>query len=432
MKKSGFYITMILVFACFGFVVRDFSKLFSLSQNAKIDLNVCSSINNKNGEIVVGSALPLKKEGKFIEQGLDVAFRRINKTGGISGKLLRLIPFNDRKNIARAVSQIVASTLPSAEYLRTPLFINLFTPGVVSALLPLIKDEKILIFGPEENLDELQKPEYKFLLHTKPSIKKELDAVVFYAINSLRKRRFGVFFVDDDYGIKGRDCLREVLGKYNLRLVSEGSYTPKTLNIEDAVEDVRKGHPDAIVSMARRHATYNFVLLMVNRGLVKSAFLGTSYLLPIQSYLQKARGIRFTATSTVPNPIKSSLSIVKEYREDLRRINLDEPFSTISLFAYLNGRLFGEILGRVKGDITKEKIVKSAESIRYLNLGGMLINFNANNRTLSENLWVSPGVDDDWLDMTEKIMGKVVSKEERIEKVIEKIEEKGESAEGAI
>ncbi len=330
------------------------------------------------------------------------------------------------------MSQIVATTLQSAKYLRTTLFINLFTPGVVSALLPLIKDEKILIFGPEENLDDLQKAEYKFLLHTKPSIKKELEALVFYAVNTLRKRRFGVFFVDDDYGIKGRNCLKEVLEKYNLKLVSEGSYTPKTLNIEDAVENIRKGHPDAIVSIARRHATYNFLLQMVNRGLVKCAFLGTSYLLPIQKYLQKARGIRFTATSTVPNPIKSYLSIVKEYREDLRRTNPDEPFSTISLFAYLNGRLFGEVLRRVEGDITKEKIVKSAESIKNLNFGGMRINFNSDNRTLSENLWVSPGVDDDWLDMTEKIMGKIVSKEERIEKVIEKIEEKGEPAAGAI
>ncbi len=80
MKKSGFYLVTILIFTGFGFVARDFPNLFSLNRNTKIDLGVSSSVNNYE-EIVVGSAVPLKKEGKFIEQGLDVAFRRVNETG---------------------------------------------------------------------------------------------------------------------------------------------------------------------------------------------------------------------------------------------------------------------------------------------------------------------------------------------------------------
>jgi len=352
--------------------------------------------------VLIGTSLPIKAEGALIRRGINAAFFKENIAGGIDGKSLELLVREDRKSVTRAYENI--QSLRS----ETNIFLNIFMPGVVGALLPDIIAEKLLVIGPESNASVLYKPEHKNLILTKPSVRSEIDALLDYAIVRKRRKKIAIFYVDDAGGESGRNIAREVLKKYDLEPVAEASHPRRTVAVGPAVRAIVPKQPEVILCIARRHATYSFVLNALNSGAVRTIFLGTSHLLPIQKQLKEARGIDFIATSLVPNPEKSRLSIVREYRRYLNQYYPEEPFSVISLASYINASILIQLMKQAKGDIAMDKIVAAAEGFKNFDLGGISLNFDSATRSLSQRIWLSLGHRKQWLDLTKKLTEKEV------------------------
>ena len=82
----------------------------------------------------------------------------------------------------------------------------------------------------------------------------------------------------------------------------------------------------------------------------------------------------------MPNPIKSDLTIVKEFREDLKKYFPNETPNILSLAYYIHASIIIEALKRTTGEITKEKIIKQIESFKKHNIGGFVVDFDKNSR----------------------------------------------------
>jgi ABC-type branched-subunit amino acid transport system substrate-binding protein len=348
--------------------------------------------------IILGASLPLSKEGKLIEQGMDIVFRKVNRHGGINNKTLRLLALDDKKEIGESINNV--------NFLRkkTPFLLNPFTVGLVSEILPLIKEKKVFVWGPEENSDSLYNPDYSYIAHIKPPISSEIDAIISHAYIHLRKRRFAIFYTNDKYGNAGAEQARIVLEKHGLKPIVESSYPPQTVDVQDSAKKIADEHPDAVLCISRRHATYNFILHAVNQGLTQASYLGTSYLLPLQVMLKSARGINFISTATTPDPITSTLPIVDEYRKSMSEYFPQQQLSTISLFSYISASIFVELLQKVSGIPTPEKIVRVMQGLKKYPFGGLTLDFDPNKRTLLENLWISPGYREKWFEVKKEIL----------------------------
>ncbi len=323
-------------------------------------------------EIVVGTTLPLRAEGKQIEMGLQAAFGQLNQAEK-GAKQFKLLLLDDGKKLDKAVR----NTTELQE--KTPFILGTFTPGIASALKPKLESGEIMLFGPEENNTHLYANTPKNLILTRPSLRAELDALVDYAINTLKRRKIAVFYVDSPYGRHAIDDANASLKQHDLTPVAVASYPSGTVEIGRAVAAIVDAQPDAIICLGRRHATYNFLLGVVNKGLISTDFLGTSYLLPIQQYLQNPREIDLIATSVVPSPWRSMQVEVKNYRTAMDEYYPYEPYSPISLSSYLTARSFVTIARTIQGPLTPAAVALAAST-----------------RTLAQPIWLSPSFGKPW------------------------------------
>ncbi len=325
-------------------------------------------------EIVVGASLPLKAEGKQIQMGMQAAFNHINAKDGPLRFALESL--DDNKNLGKSIKNI--KELQE----KTPYFLGLFTPGVVYTQLESLREGKLLLFGPEENSTYLYEDAPANLIFTRPSIRDEIVQLVKYVTSTLKRRKVAIFYVDSPYGRNARNDAREVLKEYDLTPAVEAAYPARTVEIGRAVDAIVASQPDAIICLGRRHASYNFLLGVVNKGLIRAAFMGTSYLIPMQQYLKDNRGIDLIATSVVPNPWRSKRADVQEYREAMQKHYALEPFSPMSLASYLATRKFTDIAGAIAGPITPAAIAQEASK-----------------RTLIEPLWLSTSFNQPWMQV---------------------------------
>jgi len=238
------------------------------------------SVSSDN-EIIIGSSLPLQKEGKIIKRGIEAALRSANQTGGVNGRLLKLIALDDKKSISKSIANIKELQA------RTNIFLNIFTTGVVGTFPEDVIRKKLLIFGPDENTLKIQKTKYHYLIHTKPSVYEEIEGLIDFSVKVKKRKRIATFYVADETGIEGRNHVREILKKYGLKPVAEASHPRRMIDVEAAAKKIAAAQPNVIICIARRHATYNFIIQALNRGLTRTIFAGTSYLLPIQKHLKR-------------------------------------------------------------------------------------------------------------------------------------------------
>ena len=111
-----------------------------------------------------------------------------------------------------------------------------------------------------------------------------------------------------------------------------------------------------------------------------------------------SKGLRLMGTHLVPNPVKSELPIVQDFRKEALDNNV--VYSAQALEAYVVGSIFVEGLRIIKGPITNDSIMKSFESMQNYAFKGLTLSFNKESRELSNTVWLDTGEGKDWTPET--------------------------------
>ena len=107
------------------------------------------------------------------------------------------------------------------------------------------------------------------------------------------------------------------------------------------------------------------------------------------------KGLKAVITQSYPNVKISDLEIIKEYRDMAKEQGAS--VDAIPLLAYVAGSLFVDILKKIDGPITKEKIMKKIEDIKDYNFKGLNLNFDTQTKELRKDIWFDIGTDK-WIE----------------------------------
>lgn len=341
----------------------------------------------------LGATLPLSAEGKEIKAGIECAFNHGNQHNEFGNVELRLEAFDDQKKITNtlgAIRGIIGSL---------PVFADVYTTGAMFRLLPEIKKGALLVFGPEENNDLLYGKAYRYILHTKPPISCEIDALIEYAIHALHLHTFAIFYENNTLGLQGSVVAKRLIEQHGqegpesyVRLLVSTHAPSGIIKIVDAVEEVAKYNPQAIICIGSHHVIYNFIIKALNKGLFNTTFLATSGLLPIQKPLFTGRGVNLVVATNRPNFNSKTLPLAQTFKRDFSHCFPKLAIESIAFDAYVHGRILDEIFKRISGEITIDQIVQQVESIKTpVNIEGFKILFDPALRTLSQQIWIVPG-----------------------------------------
>lgn len=234
-------------------------------------------------EIPIQSTLPLKGEvailGKQIFDGMSLFFNKLKQE-------LQQIPFFYALNVLNDDADIKTMRKNIHELKKkSPLFLSLLGSEVLDIFFKEKKSKLFALF-PFDGNSKFRSSTYTNAIFFRASHLDEIKALINYAVYTLNEKKFAVFYEASEWGEDVVMSIKQVLEKYNIKLITQASYQQQTINVSQAATTIAKEAPDAIICIAQSRPTYHFIRQIINKGLYKTTFLGLSNLITIQKHLK--------------------------------------------------------------------------------------------------------------------------------------------------
>jgi ABC-type branched-subunit amino acid transport system substrate-binding protein len=327
--------------------------------STEITLGMCN--------VLTGPAAAL---GLGIQKGSSVYFDKINKSGGVNGRKIRVISYDDGyepKNTVVQTRKLVQEDKVFA------LFGYVGTP-TSTAIMPILAEAKIPFWGPFTGAEFLRNPVNKYIFNIRSSYFDEAETQVRYLTEQRGIKKIGVFLQNDAYGFAVKGGIIKALKKRNLDIVGEGSYERNTEDVSAAVAALKKASPDAVSMVGTYKAMAAFIKKAKAEGFnpvfLNVSFVGTAALLRELG----AAGDGVIITQVLPSPGDTSVPIVAQYRKDMKAAGHSELDFT-DLEGYVDAAIFVEVLKKAGASLTRESFLAAAESLDA-SVGGLAARFS--------------------------------------------------------
>lgn len=351
---------------------------------------------NPQEEIILGMSTalsgPTAELGKNMRLGVLIGLDRINRTGGVNGKRVRLIALDDGYEPART-SPNMRRLIDQEQVLA--VVGNVGTPTAIVAV-PIAKEKRVLFYAPFTGAGVLRKtPPDRYVINYRASYAEETSAMVDALIDKagMQPHEIAFFTQKDGYGdagyVGGIAALKRH-GLQNEKSVTHVRYERNTRFVENALATVISSNslPRAIIMVGAYAPCAKFISLAVEAGLTPM-FLNVSFVgsAPLARTVGHTSA-RVIVTQTVPHPDEVSLPIVKEYRSDLRGFDSSASATFGSLEGYIATRILTQALKTIKGTHTRESIIEALENLGKFDVGlGHPLHLSPTEHQASHRVW---------------------------------------------
>ena len=340
-------------------------------------------------EIVIGCSNsfsgPLAFTGEQATKfGVDLYVRVVNEAGGIHGRKIRTVYYDDgykpqdaAANTKKLVEQdnVFAIIAPQG------------TPPVV-ATLEYLEQNRVPLLFPFQGSSVTRGRKYVFSGMT--LYDRQSRMMIDYLVTQRKYKTFGALYQDDEYGKAFLTSFEKDLGRHRLKLV--------------ASEPVKRGVSDVSAQIAKLQAAKPEVTFLVvtpgpgAQALKERQKIGWNDTLMVSSgpltderYLALAAGAAegVEGLSLWPDPLTSDLPGAKLYRDHmLKQFPKNEP-NRYSLSGYFAGMLFAEGAKRAGRNLTRDALVAALESIKGWESGLLPpLTIGADHETQKHGFWV--------------------------------------------
>jgi len=337
---------------------------------------------------------PARELGREMKLGIDTAFNRVNDSGGVEGRMLRLVAADDGYEPSRTLEAM------KQLYEKDQVFGfigNVGTPTAAVAV-PYALERRTLFFGAFTGANVLRNdPPDRYVFNYRASYAEETDAVVHYLIKlrRLQPRQIAVFAQQDSYGDAG---FAGVAKAFRSLGVSDGAivrlnYKRNTVDVDEAVNQLRSQKPaiKAVVMVATYRAAAKFIEKTRDAypGMIYTnvSFVGSTALAEELALLGPRFATGVIVTQVVP-AVAGYSSMVLEYKNALARYFPGEAPDYVSLEGYVAANVLIQALKRTGPQLDTERLIDNLESTRNLDLGlGTALNFGRAEHQASHKIW---------------------------------------------
>ena len=321
-----------------------------------------------DNQILIGSCSALDGPARFLGLqtivGATAYLNRVNAEGGVHGRKIQLLAFDDGYEPANAENCF--KRLQKEGIFSAGFFVG--TP-TAAKYVPLAEANKVPVVGLFTGAELLYTPLKHYVLNVRASYYDETREQVENLWNVLGIHRIGVIYQDDAFGQAVLSGLQLALKKHNAAPMGMGTFPRNTLDVEKGISAVRSMNPGAVLIVGpyapvaeivkKAHSTgWNPIFLTVS-------FVGTEKF--ITEAGKDAEGT--VITQVVPPYTRVDFPTVALYREALRTYYPAEQPNFVSLEGFVDAMVLVEGLKRAGKDLTREKLITALESIQNKDVG---------------------------------------------------------------
>lgn len=348
---------------------------FGLGAVLSIDVAANAEPGVSDDRILFGQSAafegPAAALGLGMREGILAAFSEADSTGGVNGRKLELVSYDDGYEPERAISNTKRLINEDAVF---ALLGEVGTP-TSNAAQPIATEAGVPFVGPFTGAAFLRNPSFSNVINVRGSYDQETEAWIEHLTKDLGVERIAILYQDDTFGRAGLSGVTKAMDKRGMKLVAEGTYERNTTAVKTALLDIRKGDPEAVVMVGAYKPCAEFIKLArrlkLNPVFVNISFVGANALAKELG----ADGNGVVVTQVVPFPGDTSLPLVAGYQKALKAANPDAQVGFVSLEGYMVGRLIVDALGEMKGPVTRTGLLSTIKEVGTFDLGGIMLTY---------------------------------------------------------
>ena len=317
--------------------------------------------------------------GKEMNIGFDAYIRSVNAAGGINGRKIEVMPFDDRYE-----ADVAESTVEKVRSANIFGVTGCFGSALLAKYLPKAEFYKIPFVGFYSGPKFVGTPVKHFVFGTRTDFESEENQVVQKLWEESGFRKFGVIYQNDSYGQQISEGVTQQLEKYKADVVAFGTYTRNSNNLKEAYDKVHAARPEVVI-LGAVYTPCAEVIRMANKDNWHPLFVmnsGSNVDAFLDTLGPDADGQLFT--EVVPPFTRVDLNFIGKFTKLLKQYYPDEKPGFTNLRGYVNATVWVEALKRAGKNPTRESFVSALESIHDWDQGlgkGMELSYSPTNHT---------------------------------------------------
>ncbi|OUM84622.1 MAG: hypothetical protein BAA01_05630 [Bacillus thermozeamaize] len=319
-----------------------------------------------DSEILVGHIGPQTgpaAQYDLIRQGIQSYFNYVNENGGVNGRKLKLIAYDDQYQPSK--------TVPAAKRLVEEdkvfaLVGNVCTP-CNAAVKPYLVEKGIPVVAVSSGADQFVNPPVKNYFGYLMNYRMEAAIYVDYAVNKMGAKKVAIAYQNDDFGKEGLEGAKEAIKKYNgLEVVAEVPFLVTDADFSSQAQQLQKSKPDVILAFAtpKPAASLRKEMHKINATNIPMIVCSVG---ANDTNLFKLAGEEIwegvISSASMPMADDSDDPDMKLYKE---RFTKDFPNSTYNgnaQWGWVAAQIFVEGLKRAGDDLSWENYIKALETL---------------------------------------------------------------------
>ncbi len=325
--------------------------------------------------IIIGSSNALSGHASFLGTqysiGSQAWFNEINAAGGIHGRQIHVISYDDQydppltvENTARLINEDQVFML--FNYVGTPTSVQ---------IIETVHENQIPAFGFLTGAEALRTPFRPFMFHARASYYAEAEGAVAYFVDHVGLKKLAVMYQNDAFGLAVLSGVQLALHRRDLEIVATDTYTRGLTDVERAVESIRQSGADAVIMVGTYSPLAKYIKLTHEAGFypyfhtvsfVGSRAFGQEILAQKVAPSQYARII---VTQVVPSPFDQDLAGVSEYRRILSKHFPGEEPNYVSLEGFVNAKILSTALQTAGIKLNRSGLIRTFEEMNNIEIG---------------------------------------------------------------
>ncbi len=330
--------------------------------------------------ILVGSCSALEGPARFLGtqtvMGATAYLHYINDQGGVHGRKIRLLAFDDSYDPDKA--QTCFKRMETEGVFSLGFFVG--TP-TAAKYVPLAEQAKIPVVGLFTGAQLLYEPLKHYVINVRASYYDETREQIDGLWNGQGVRKIGVIYQDDAFGKAVLEGVKLALEKHHASPAALGTFPRNSLDVDSGMKAVLDKNPQAVVVVG----PYAPVAAIVKRAHAAGSyptFLTVSFVGTEEFIREAGKDAEGTIiTQVVPPYDRTDFPTVDLYRKSLSKYYSDAPPSFASLEGFVDAMVLVEGLKRAGAEPTREKLIAGIESIHKMDIGlgpGLLLDYGSN------------------------------------------------------
>ena len=328
---------------------------------------------------------PAQALGTNMRLGIEAAFNEVNNAGGVHGRRLELVSFDD----AYEPEAAIANTTRLIDEEQVFALIGAVGTPTSRSATPVAAEAGIPYLTPFTGAAFLRDPEWDNIINLRSSYNQETEEMVARLTEDLGIERIAVMYQDDSYGQAGYRGAWDALDRRGMKPTSVGRYPRNTTAVKTGLLDLMDGSPEAVIIIGAYKPVSALILwarqLEFDPVFVNISFVGSNAL----AQELGATGAGVYVTQVVPFPQDDSIPIVASYHRALQSYDPTAEPGFVSLEGYMAGRLAIAGVESCGQEVDRKCFLDNIKGSGPIDLDGFILEYGETDNQGSDKVFLT-------------------------------------------